>query len=79
MDTRAISLTDGLTNEHYPEVSTDQVIIRSVLEPTIATEHSMFDKRFIAPAAPVTATHKPVADGETPLHIFCTSGKWALK
>jgi DeoR/GlpR family transcriptional regulator of sugar metabolism len=65
MGIRAISLSDGLTNDYLPEVSTDRVIIRSAPEVILVADHTKFGKVSTAFVAPVTAAHKIVTDSGT--------------
>ena len=70
MGIRAISLTDRLTNDYVPEVSTDRVIIRSAPEVILVADYSKFGKVSTAFVAPVTAIHKIVTDSRTPSEIL---------
>lgn len=62
MGIRAISLTDGLTNDYVPEVSTDRVIIRSAPEVILVADHSKFGKVSTAFVADVTAVDRIITD-----------------
>ncbi|MFQ5854261.1 MAG: DeoR/GlpR family DNA-binding transcription regulator [Anaerolineae bacterium] len=70
MGIRAISLTDGLTNDYVPEVSTDRIIIRSAPEVILVADHSKFGRISTAFVAPVAAVHKIVTDSATPPEIL---------
>ncbi len=65
MGIRAINLTDGLTNDYVPEVSTDRVIIRSAPEVILVADHSKFDRISTAFVASVTTIDKIVTDSGT--------------
>jgi DeoR family transcriptional regulator of aga operon/DeoR family fructose operon transcriptional repressor len=58
----AISLTDGLTNDYFPEVSTDRIIVRCAPEVILVADHTKFDKLSTTVVAPITAIHKVVTD-----------------
>jgi DeoR/GlpR family transcriptional regulator of sugar metabolism len=66
MGMRAISLSEGMTNDYVPEVSTDRVIIRSAREIILVADHSKFGTVATALVAPITATHTVVTDDGTP-------------
>jgi len=67
---RAISLTEGLTNEYLPEVSTDRVIFQSGQELILIVDHTKFEKISTAFVAPITAVHKIITDSGTPASII---------
>jgi DeoR/GlpR family transcriptional regulator of sugar metabolism len=69
MGIRAISLSQGLTNEYMPEVSTDRVIIRAAPEVILLADHTKFGKVSTAFVAPINAVHKIVTDSGTPKAI----------
>ena len=66
----AISLTDGLTNDYFPEVSTDRIIVHSAPEVILVADHSKFGKISTTVVAPITAVHKIITDSGTPTEIL---------
>lgn len=67
---RAISLTEGLTNDYIPEIGTDRIIFQSAPEIVLVADHSKFGKISTAFVAPVTAVHHVVTDDKTPNDII---------
>lgn len=65
MGIRAINLTDGLTNDYVPEVTTDRIIIQSAPEVILVADHSKFDRISTAFVASVTTIDKIVTDSGT--------------
>lgn len=59
---RMISLEDGLTSDHLPEVMTDRAIIDIGEEVILVADHSKFGKTSKALVAPITALSKVVTD-----------------
>ena len=62
MGIQAISLSEGLTNDYLPEVSTDRVIIQSAPEVILVADHTKFGRVCAALVAPITAIHTLVTD-----------------
>jgi len=59
---RAVSLQDGLTSEHLPEITTDQAIIEFAAQVILLVDHSKFGKVSTALVAPATSVDKIVTD-----------------
>ncbi len=59
---RAVSLQDGLTSEHLPEITTDQAIIEFASPVILLVDHTKFEKVSTALVAPVTSVDKIVTD-----------------
>ncbi len=62
MGIRSINLSEGLTNDYLPEVSTDRVIIQSAPEVILVADHSKFGKTSTALVAPINAVSMLVTD-----------------
>jgi DeoR/GlpR family transcriptional regulator of sugar metabolism len=69
MGMRALSLSEGLTNEYLPETMTDRAIISFAPEVILVIDHSKFDKVSTALVAPVTRVSKIVTDDQAPPEI----------
>jgi len=60
--TRAISLENGLTNDHLPETLTDRAILQIGCEIIVVADHTKFGNVSTAFLAPLTAIHILVTD-----------------
>jgi DeoR family transcriptional regulator of aga operon len=62
---RAISLDQGLTNDHLPETQTDRAILSAGRDTIIAADHTKCGVISTAFLAPLTAMHTLVTDDKT--------------
>jgi DeoR family transcriptional regulator of aga operon len=62
---RAISLDQGLTNDHLPETQTDRTILSAGRESIIVADHTKCGVISTAFLAPLTAMHTLVTDNQT--------------
>ena len=62
MGIRSVNLSEGLTNDYLPEVSTDRVIIQSAPEVILVADHTKFGKTSTALVAPINAVSTLVTD-----------------
>jgi DeoR/GlpR family transcriptional regulator of sugar metabolism len=69
MGMRALSLSEGLTNDYLPETMTDRAIISFAPEVILVIDHSKFDKVSTALVAPVVYVSKIVTDDQAPPEI----------
>lgn len=76
---RAVSITDGLTNDHLPEISTDRIIIKSAPEVILIADHTKFGKIATTVVAPVTSVNKIVTDSGTSIEIISELEKLGIE
>ena len=69
MGMRALSLSEGLSNDYLPETMTDRAIISFAPEVILVIDYSKFDKVSTALVAPVTYVSKIVTDDQAPPEI----------
>lgn len=67
ISTRAISISEGLTNDNFLETMTDRIIIQFAHEVILLADHTKFGKVTTGVVAPITAIHKIVTDDQTPM------------
>jgi DeoR/GlpR family transcriptional regulator of sugar metabolism len=63
---RAIDIHQGLTNDFFPEISTDRNILRTGLEVIVVADHTKFNRISTARVCPLSWIHKIVTDQKTP-------------
>ena len=62
---QAISLEDGMTNDHWPEVMTDRAVIQMASELIVVVDHTKFGQVASALIAPIERISTLVTDHET--------------
>jgi DeoR/GlpR family transcriptional regulator of sugar metabolism len=67
---RAISLSEGLTNDNVLETMTDRLIIQFAQEVILVADHTKFGKVATGVVAPITAVHTVVTDEQTPMSVI---------
>lgn len=72
MGTRAISLTQGMTNDYLPETLTDRAILRIGRETIIVADHSKCGSVSAAFLAPLEAMQIFVTDSKTDIQFIKT-------
>lgn len=67
---RAISLSNGLTSDYLPEVSTDRAIFASSIEVIVVADHTKFGTTSTAHVVPLTQVSKFITDDGLNKNIY---------
>ena len=76
---RAINLEQGLTNDFFPEISTDRAILKIGREVIIAADHTKFNRISTASVCPIANIHTVVTDDQTPQDTLTAISEMGIK